>query len=126
MLRPRFTLRTLAIFVTLVCAYFGAWEATETWGIRQLSSTYMLNTLDEDGLPARRTKKLDRRTHEEYLNLAKREGVVSSPVPFAISKREEVTTSSRKFEEKRRYYIWFFGALFDTKQIRYFSHATDP
>jgi hypothetical protein len=29
MLRPRFSLRTLAILVTLVCAYFGAWEATK-------------------------------------------------------------------------------------------------
>ena len=26
--RPRFTLRTLAIVVTLICAYFGAWEFT--------------------------------------------------------------------------------------------------
>jgi hypothetical protein len=26
--RPRFTVRTLAIVVTLACAYFGAWEAT--------------------------------------------------------------------------------------------------
>lgn len=26
--RPRFSLRTLAILVTLACAYFGAWEAT--------------------------------------------------------------------------------------------------
>ncbi len=31
--RPRFTVRTLAIFVTLVCAYFGAWEATMRYGI---------------------------------------------------------------------------------------------
>jgi hypothetical protein len=35
-LRPRFSLRTLAIVVTLVCAYFGAWEATKRWGIAQL------------------------------------------------------------------------------------------
>jgi hypothetical protein len=28
-LRPRFSVRTLAIFVTLVCAYFGVWEATK-------------------------------------------------------------------------------------------------
>lgn len=29
--RPRFSLRTLAILVTLVCVCFGAWEATRTW-----------------------------------------------------------------------------------------------
>ena len=28
-LRPRFSLRTLAILVTLICAYFAAWEATK-------------------------------------------------------------------------------------------------
>jgi hypothetical protein len=27
--RPRFTVRTLVIFVTIVCAYFGVWEATK-------------------------------------------------------------------------------------------------
>lgn len=32
-IRPRFTVRTLAIFVTLVCAYFGTWEATKRWEI---------------------------------------------------------------------------------------------
>ncbi len=34
--RPRFSIRTLAIFVTLVCAYFGAWEATKRYGTPQV------------------------------------------------------------------------------------------
>jgi hypothetical protein len=29
---PRFSIRTLAIFMTLVCAYFGSWEATKQGG----------------------------------------------------------------------------------------------
>jgi hypothetical protein len=33
--RPRFSIRTLAIFVTVVCAYFGAWEATKRYGIEK-------------------------------------------------------------------------------------------
>lgn len=33
--RPRFSIRTLAILVTLVCAYFGAWEATKRWGVEK-------------------------------------------------------------------------------------------
>jgi hypothetical protein len=32
MFRPRFSLRTLAIIVTLVCAYIAALEATERYG----------------------------------------------------------------------------------------------
>jgi hypothetical protein len=31
--RPRFSIRTRAIFVTLVCCYFGAWEATKRYGM---------------------------------------------------------------------------------------------
>src|SRR5262245_14956452 len=31
--RPRFSLRTLAIVMSLVCAYFGAWEATKRYGV---------------------------------------------------------------------------------------------
>src|SRR5262245_44551664 len=32
--RPRFSLRTLAIIVTLVCAYFGSWESTKRCGVK--------------------------------------------------------------------------------------------
>lgn len=35
MIRPRFSIRTLAIVVTLVCAYFGAWEATKRYGVNE-------------------------------------------------------------------------------------------
>ncbi len=34
--RPRFTVRTLAILVTLVCVYFGAWGATKRYGVRDV------------------------------------------------------------------------------------------
>lgn len=35
--RPRFSVRTLAIVVALICAYFGAWEATKKWGVRGMT-----------------------------------------------------------------------------------------
>jgi hypothetical protein len=31
--RPRFSLQTLAIVVTLVCVYFGLWEVTKRYGV---------------------------------------------------------------------------------------------
>ena len=34
MKRPRFSLRTLAIVVALICAYFGAWEWTKHAAMR--------------------------------------------------------------------------------------------
>ena len=36
--RPRFSLRTLVLFVTLVGVYFGAWEATKKFGVPAVSS----------------------------------------------------------------------------------------
>lgn len=36
MKRPRFSLRTLAIVVSLICAYFGAWGATKSLGPNSL------------------------------------------------------------------------------------------
>ena len=33
--RPRFSVRTLAIFVTLVCVYLGAWAATKKYRSQQ-------------------------------------------------------------------------------------------
>ena len=34
--RPRFSVRTLAIVVTLVCVYFAAWEATKRYGLKAI------------------------------------------------------------------------------------------
>jgi hypothetical protein len=42
-LRPRFSLRTLAIVVTLVCAYFAAWEITTNYA-ESLTSALALPT----------------------------------------------------------------------------------
>jgi hypothetical protein len=41
--RPRFTVRTLAIFVTLIGAYFGAWEITKKHGLpsRNINGMYI-------------------------------------------------------------------------------------
>jgi hypothetical protein len=33
--RPRFSVRTLAIVVTLVCCYAACWGPTKRWGVRE-------------------------------------------------------------------------------------------
>ena len=38
MRRIRFSVRTLFIFVTLVCTYFGAWMATKKYGVPQFGT----------------------------------------------------------------------------------------
>ena len=40
--RPRFSLRTLAIVVTLICAYFGAWQATKRYAVEDLRKERLL------------------------------------------------------------------------------------
>ena len=85
--RPRFSIRTLAIFVTLVCAYFGAWEATKRYGLER--------GLSDD---------LDMPLREE------------SPAPFIVLQsgsfegpRKKLSNPYRAISTRTRIYIWFFG-----------------
>ena len=94
--RPRFSLRTLVVLVTLVCGYFGCWEITKRFGISDIvHRDYVLHGLSDD----------------EELQVVKTlslEGVVSSPSPFVVSNQ---TTFNRHFPFTggRIYYFWFFG-----------------
>ena len=89
--RPRFTVRTLAIVVTLVCAYFGAWEATKRYG-----------TTDE---------------HSQLSNLDPWIGDEESPLPFVVSRLETEGITVREFLDinfqdappKRCYYVWLLS-----------------
>ena len=85
--RPRFSVRTLVIVVTLVCCYLGAWEATKTWGIPAIPvSAYQASQL-------------------------------TSPCPFVIVNPEDLFTNIAELlgdsraaaEGDREVYFWFFG-----------------
>src|SRR5262245_66373051 len=84
--RPwRFSVRTLTILVTLVCCYFGAWEATRKHAEAQNSATF----------------------NEEFYN-------VRSPAPFVVtyeSGESLVFTPNGVFSksDKTGHYVWFFG-----------------
>ena len=88
--RPRFSLRTLVLFMTLVCVYFGAWEATKRYGVGpepDFISSSLLSPL----------------TWNE-----------SSPAPFIIGRDEGEYESSgsptiSRWSWHRRYYLWLFG-----------------
>src|SRR5688500_4247346 len=89
MRRRRFTLRSLAIVVTLVCAYFGSWPLTRKYGVPQYIPI----------IPRWQTKK-------EYLANA------DSPAPLIVRQDFigfEKPATIRGLEAtafKRRYYIW--------------------
>ena len=91
--RPTFSVRTLAIFVTLACAYFGAWEATKKYGQPRLSETLVNRMASFSGSFFMRT-----------------------PAPFLIAADEHDPAVSRLYGNKvepyvRRYYFWFFGLI---------------
>lgn len=87
--RPRFSIRTLGIFVTLVCAYFGTWEVTKKFGVPKTPIK-----VDSDG------------------------GMIvdaGSTIPFVIWQDETdngfIGVNRLVFiNPKRCFYIWVFGA----------------
>lgn len=91
MIRPRFSVRMLAIVVTLVCAYFGAWEATKRYG---LSSRITVVGWSRDA------------NDKPYVIVER------SPLPFVMSCDElatGITQSDRSLFGPRHYYFWLFG-----------------
>ena len=118
-LRPRFSLRTLAIVATLVCAYFGAWPVTVKYGVPQQIPQ----------IPRWQTKK-------DYLVNA------DSPAPLII--RQDIVVFQypatiqglKATDFKRQYYLWLgvtkiklpYESSWDDREIfdsrMGFSHTT--
>lgn len=80
--RPRFSVRTLAIFVSLICVYFGCWGITKQYGVPRASRGHIAAEMP-DALPFG----------------------AGSPAPFIIWKNELDLIN----EFPRRYYFWLFG-----------------
>lgn len=88
-MKPRFSIRSLAIAVTLVCVYFGTWEMTKRWGVT--GSQQILDEYQRSGilLPASISPPLE-----------------DSPMPFVV-RRIDFTS---EFSAASRFYLWIFGA----------------
>jgi hypothetical protein len=87
-LPPRFTVRTLAIVVTLVCAYFGAWEATKRHAELISGISYT-----DGGKEA-----------EVWFTHA--------PMPLIVCQDELVPPFSMRggrYDFRKRYYLWLLG-----------------
>jgi hypothetical protein len=78
--RPRYSVRTLAILVTLVCAYFGAWEITKSYGVPVIQQSPVSFPIITEAL---------------------------SPMPFVIRQHEVDAAFSTVIMQ--RYYLWIFG-----------------
>lgn len=106
--RPRFSIRTLAIVVTLVGAYFGVWEATKQWGTRLGETTRYINY--KGNLYSYRDVVID----------------ANSPLPFVV--RRDVYSIpepplSVRVNPTRRYYVWLFGI--SVKQLPHPKNSED-
>jgi len=89
--RPRFSVRTLAVAITLVCCYFGAWDATKRWGI-PAGGDPTTDAMVIFGREPTNTRRID---------------TVTSPLPFVIRCDEyEPPTYC-----PTRYYVWVFGLM---------------
>lgn len=91
MKRPRFSLRTLAIVVALICVYIAALEATKKFGLPEIPKSGTLNLGDGTTIYN-----------------------AESPLPLIVScdeSRRLLPSSGHEvwFSRQRHYYLWLFG-----------------
>lgn len=85
--RPRFSVRKLVIFVTLVCVYFGTWEATKRYGVPDCSDSFL-------------------RYQQDAVHAA------ATPIPLIVTQDHcylDDNNGDPTFRNPRRYYVWIFG-----------------
>jgi hypothetical protein len=95
---PRFSVRTLAIFVTLVCVYFATWEATKKHGPQAV-------------VLAKYPELAPRWVEDFYLPDERAKGSVAVPMPFVVTWLRPIPQGNnlRPPEYTRDYYLWFNG-----------------
>lgn len=87
--RPRFSVRTLIVIVTLVCCYAACWLPTKTTGVDDVRDRAGQAAQIGEVLPI---SPLLVRTDEMFFE--------TTPIGSSLS---------IKFRSKRRYYVWLFG-----------------
>jgi hypothetical protein len=94
--RPRFSVRTLAILVTLVCAYFGAWVATS----KHATGIGVPGWRPGAGTPTPKE-------HGPQYSVSAR---ATSPQPLIIRQDDiDYDETTSRFKRTRRYYLWLLG-----------------
>ncbi len=94
--RPRFSLRTLVILLTLVCVYLSCWMPTSTRGVDDVAMQLTIALLAEYGSPEDPVEVIQRMADFRQ---------TSSKVPFVVG----VNVNDGLMSNHREYYFWFFG-----------------
>jgi hypothetical protein len=111
--RPRFSVRSLVLLVTLVCAYFGTWGPTKRFASEQREAALSVDGQvlflagdDEAG---------DKVVHKLYDQKLSMVGTSNfkSPAPLIVA-RSEITFDfklERVVKKKRCFYLWLVGPM---------------
>jgi hypothetical protein len=100
--KPRFSLRMLAILVTLTCAYLGAWTSTKRWGVPAV-----VESAEDEA----------RRAGPWALIITE----AKSPFPFVVAIAQDrdrweigpFDHDAPPLDSYRRHFIWCFGLMHD-------------
>src|SRR5687768_13552156 len=110
-LRPRFSLRTLCIVMSLICAYFAAWAATKAYGIpQQECGTYRIDR-QQWFIPAEETDAIAFETTQANGPGIYRVEKVRTPGPLLMIQDQLVIKEPHGLQRRRRYYVWLFGPM---------------
>ena len=104
--RSRFCVRSLWIGITAICAYFGTWSLTMTWGVHDVVETTAAK-LDATG---------ERLDHDPFRSPGLSPdppwhfaGNGSSPCPFIVGVDWAVLHAPLAGTGGRSYFLWFLG-----------------
>src|SRR5688572_25433828 len=99
----RFSLRTLAILITLTCAYFAAWPST----IKHAAGI---------GIPGWKGESTGKQRHYTSSSSGLQYSVAisaSAPLPLLLRQDDiDYDEITMRFETTRRYHLWLFGPKF--------------
>jgi hypothetical protein len=107
--RPRFSVRTLAIVVTVLCAYFAAWMPTR-------------RAAEKIGSPDDPAQWIN---SSEGRDWTLRENA-HSPAPLVMSQVEWQPGDKPPYHARREYYLWLFGPKFKLPFSTSYTPARDP
>ena len=121
-LRPRFSLRTLAIFVAVVCAYFGVWEVTKKYGVSQIvADAKTSNAVVSCTSPVPCIIRLEAKAYMTIPKAAPQQG--TDEITITINKFGVIGSEEPDVFASRCYYVWLFGQSYKLPYQTYFYPA---
>ena len=108
--RPRFTLRGLLVFVSLLSIFAASWSATSTWGTADITA-FVLEREEAGFLKSSTRLEHDPDTTRTTVPMPFHYvGCASSPCPLIVGVDIVFFLEPSVAQREREYYLWFYGA----------------